>query len=124
MAAVRGGTAFDESAMGEAELTNERAEVSDEVMVGKAVRIPVSTVERVLALAAERGTTWSELVRRWIEEGLARDAEAGYDPFSDLSLAILILEQTRQGLRRRLVRLPRPADSSEISSGNTPTGPA
>lgn len=50
--------------------------VDDEVMVGKSVRVPMPMVARIDAIAAAFGSDWSKTIRRWIEEGLARDEQA------------------------------------------------
>ena len=49
-----------------------------EVMVGRSVRMPLATYERIRVLADTRGTSPSRLIRQWIDEGLQR-ADTGDD---------------------------------------------
>jgi hypothetical protein len=50
-----------------------------EVMIGRSVRMPLTTYERIRAIADSHGTSPSQLIRRWIDDGLAH-ATAGDDP--------------------------------------------
>lgn len=47
-----------------------------EVMVGRSVRMPLETYERIRAVAQAGRTSVSRLIREWIDEGLARDSAA------------------------------------------------
>src|SRR5947207_174445 len=55
------------------------------VLVGRSLRMSMDTYERIKAAATARGTTWSALVRDWIEQGL-QAAESGVelDPIAEL----------------------------------------
>jgi len=60
-----------------------------EVMIGRSVRMPLETYERIRAVALSGKTSVSRLIREWIDEGLAR-AEAGvrHDPVVELRRTI------------------------------------
>jgi hypothetical protein len=60
-----------------------------EVMIGRSVRMPLETYERIRAVALSGKTSVSRLIREWIDEGLAQ-AEAGvrHDPVVELRRTI------------------------------------
>ena len=60
-----------------------------EVMIGRSVRMPLETYERIRAVAQSGRTSVSRLIREWIDEGLAQ-AEAGvrHDPVVELRRTI------------------------------------
>ena len=60
-----------------------------EVMIGRSVRMPLDTYERIRAVAQAGRTSVSRLIREWIDEGLA-EAEAGvrHDPVVELRRTI------------------------------------
>jgi hypothetical protein len=105
MKKTRAGEPIDDAQFGKPQLTDERFEVSDEVMVGKSVRVPMAMVERIEALAAKTGSDWSKTLRRWIEEGLARDEGTEQDPATELASAVARLhtaaERAQQLLEQR-----------------------
>jgi hypothetical protein len=51
-----------------------------EVMVGRSLRLPAHTYERVMAVAAERRMSFSALLRVWVDEGLAAEETDHGDP--------------------------------------------
>lgn len=55
------------------------------VLVGRSLRMSIDTYQRIRTAADARGTTWSALVREWIDQGLVAD-EAGRapDPIAEL----------------------------------------
>jgi hypothetical protein len=55
-----------------------------DMKIGKSLRVPMSIFEQMNAIAERRRMPWSALVRQWIAEGLARDAEAEIDPLVEL----------------------------------------
>lgn len=75
-----------------ADLENAEYEPADappaaERMTTFAVRLPVPVLDRVRQIAAEQGVTTSEVLRRWVDDGItAHDhtAELGSVPASEL----------------------------------------
>jgi hypothetical protein len=55
-----------------------------DMKIGKSLRVPLSMFAQISAIAERRRMSWSALVREWIAEGLARDAEAEVDPVVEL----------------------------------------
>jgi len=55
-----------------------------EVMVGRSLRLPAHTYERVMAVASQRRMSFSALLRVWVGGGLA--AADGADPAPVLAL--------------------------------------
>lgn len=53
-----------------------------DMKVGKSLRMPLSMFTAVTRAATRRKMSWSELVRTWISEGLARDGDT--DPVVQL----------------------------------------
>ncbi|GAA1819879.1 hypothetical protein GCM10009682_45450 [Luedemannella flava] len=51
-----------------------------EVMVGRSLRLPAHTYERVMAVANDRRMSFSALLRVWVDEGLAAADGAEADP--------------------------------------------
>jgi hypothetical protein len=60
-----------------------------EVMIGRSVRMPLETFERIRAVAQAGRTSVSRLIREWIDEGLTQ-AEVGvrHDPVVELRRTI------------------------------------
>jgi hypothetical protein len=55
------------------------------VLVGRSLRMSIDTCQRINAAAIARGTTWSALVREWIEQGLqAGETGAAPNPIAGL----------------------------------------
>jgi hypothetical protein len=55
------------------------------VLVGRSLRMSMDTYQRIKDAATARGTSWSGLVREWIEQGLdAAEAGARPDPIAEL----------------------------------------
>jgi predicted DNA-binding protein len=99
---ARRGEQLPDSAFGPARLTDEPIDVSDEVMIGKSVRLPMAVLERILAVAQSQGTTFSRVVREWIDEGLERaENGASLDPAVELDRAAAAIEHARKALRGR-----------------------
>ena len=55
-----------------------------DMKIGKSLRVPLTMFAQISAVAQRRRMSWSALVRLWIAEGLARDAETGADPVVEL----------------------------------------
>ncbi len=55
-----------------------------EVMVGRSLRLPAHTYERVMAVANERRMSFSALLRVWVDEGLAAADRTDDDPVTAL----------------------------------------
>lgn len=81
MEAVRTGQPVDESKFGAPVHLNEPVTIDDEVMVGKSVRLPMAVIKAIEAIASQRGSDLSKTIRRYIDEGVARDEAADvHDP--------------------------------------------
>ncbi|GII25937.1 hypothetical protein [Planosporangium mesophilum] len=102
MEQARSGQPLDDSHFGKARVTDERFEVSEEVMVGKSVRVPMSMVARIETVAEKMGSDWSKTVRRWIEEGLARDEGTEQDPAAELASAVARLHTAAERAQQLL----------------------
>lgn len=46
-----------------------------EMKIGKSLRVPLAMFEQISAAAQRRRMSWSALVREWIADGLAREAD-------------------------------------------------
>jgi len=55
-----------------------------DMKIGKSLRVPMSMFAQINAIAEQRRMSWSALVREWIAEGLARDADGDVDPVVEL----------------------------------------
>jgi hypothetical protein len=80
-------------------------------MVGRAVRVPLATYERIQVLADARGTSPSRLIRQWIDEGLQR-ADIGDerpDPVAELHRTIDAANRALMALRFDDIRAKIPA---------------
>jgi hypothetical protein len=55
-----------------------------DMKIGKSLRVPLTMFAQISAVAQRRRMSWSALVRLWIAEGLARDAETDADPVVEL----------------------------------------
>jgi hypothetical protein len=72
------------------------------VLVGRSVRMSIDTYQRIKRAADARGTSWSALVREWIEQGLdAAESGATPDPIAELHRSL-------DAATRALHRLERP----------------
>jgi hypothetical protein len=73
-----------------------------EVMVGRSVRMPLETFERIRGVAQAGKTSVSRLIREWIDEGLAQ-AEAGvrHDPVVELRRTIDAATRALRALEER-----------------------
>jgi hypothetical protein len=73
-----------------------------EVMVGRSVRIPLDTYERIRVIAQGRRVSVSRLLREWIDVGLDR-AEAGDkgDPVVELHRSLDAAQRALRALEGR-----------------------
>jgi hypothetical protein len=55
-----------------------------DMKIGKSLRVPLAMFTQISAVAERRKISWSALVREWIAEGLAREAESDVDPVVEL----------------------------------------
>ncbi|MBO0867046.1 MAG: hypothetical protein J2P15_00635 [Micromonosporaceae bacterium] len=55
-----------------------------DMKIGKSLRVPLAMFAQIDEAAQRRRMSWSALVRLWIAEGLARDAETAADPVVEL----------------------------------------
>jgi hypothetical protein len=55
-----------------------------DMKIGKSLRVPVAMFAQINEIAEQRRMSWSALVRQWIAEGLAREAEGKVDPVVEL----------------------------------------
>ncbi|GAA1764347.1 hypothetical protein [Luedemannella helvata] len=72
-----------------------------EVMVGRSLRLPAQTYERVMAVANERRMSFSALLRVWVEEGLAAADGADADPVTALRRNLNLAQQAADQLAHR-----------------------
>jgi hypothetical protein len=71
------------------------------VLVGRSLRMSMDTYQRIKAAATARGTTWSALVREWIEHGLqAVESGAAPDPIAELHRSIDAATRALRALER------------------------
>lgn len=87
------------SELDRAEYVPADAPPASERMTTFAVRLPLPVLERVRQIAAEDGVTTSEMLRRWIEDGIA-----AHDGDDDLDEEIAVLHDM---IRRRVTRMVR-----------------
>jgi len=82
------------------------------VLIGRSLRMSMDTFQRITAATAARGTTWSALVREWIDEGLDA-AERGEtpDPIAELHRSIDAATRALRALERLPGAEPRPKKS-------------
>jgi hypothetical protein len=80
--------AGDDVARGEPQISYEPIQPSNhpdgEMKIGKSLRVPLAMFTQISAVAERRKMSWSALVREWITDGLARDADADADPVVEL----------------------------------------
>ncbi len=71
------------------------------VLVGRSLRMTMNTYQRIKAAADASGTTWSALVREWIDQGLAT-VESGQapDPIVELHRSIDAANRALRALER------------------------
>jgi hypothetical protein len=71
------------------------------VLVGRSLRMSMDTYQRIKVAASARGTTWSALVREWIDQGL-ESAESGTepDPIAELQRSINAATRALRALER------------------------
>ena len=71
------------------------------VLVGRSLRMSLETYQRIKAVAMARGTTWSALVREWIEQGMeAAESGAPPDPIAELHRSIDAATRALRALER------------------------
>jgi len=71
------------------------------VLVGRSLRMSMDTYQRIKAAATARGTTWSALVREWIDQGLeAAESGASADPIAELHRSIDAATRALRALER------------------------
>jgi hypothetical protein len=71
------------------------------VLVGRSLRMSMDTYQRIKAAASARGTTWSALVREWIDRGLeAAESGAEPDPIAELQRSIDAATRALRALER------------------------
>lgn len=73
--------------LAEATAVNPEASATGEPMATFAVRLPAAVLERVRQIAGQRDVTTSAVIRRWIEVGIASEAQGGDErmvPVQDL----------------------------------------
>ena len=72
-----------------------------DMKIGKSLRVPMNMFTDISAAAERRRMSWSALVRLWIAEGLARDAEAHADPVVELHHHLDAATRALRALERR-----------------------
>ena len=71
------------------------------VLVGRSLRMSIDTYQRIKTAATARDTTWSALVREWIEQGLqAAESGAAPDPIAELHRSIAAATRALRALER------------------------
>jgi hypothetical protein len=71
------------------------------VLVGRSLRMSMDTYQRIKAAAGVRGTSWSALVREWIDQGLdAAESGAEPDPIAELHRSIDAATRALRALER------------------------
>ncbi len=106
LAAAKAGEDIDDrSGVGEWEISTQPMASSEHpegtVLVGRSLRMSVGTYMRVRAAATARGTTWSALVREWIDQGLsAAESGATPDPIAELHRSIDAATRALRALER------------------------
>jgi hypothetical protein len=106
LAAARAGETIDNRpGVGEWEVSEQpmtaSAHPDGSVLVGRSLRMSIDTYERIKATAAARGTSWSALVREWINQGLeAAESGATPDPIAELHRTIDAATRALRALER------------------------
>lgn len=75
------------------------ADADPEVLVGRSVRLPLRADEALKRVARERGTTPSDLIRQWIEAGLAELDDDRVVSLAEVRRALASLTPTTVGRR-------------------------
>jgi hypothetical protein len=71
------------------------------VLVGRSLRMSIDTYQRIKTAATARDTSWSALVREWIEQGLeAAESGAAPDPIAELHRSIDAATRALRALER------------------------
>ena len=106
LAAARAGEDIDDRAgVGEWETSKQpmapSAHADGTMLVGRSLRMSMDTYERIKAAATSRGTTWSALVREWIDQGLeAAESGVSADPIAELHRSIDAATRALHALER------------------------
>jgi hypothetical protein len=69
-----------------------------EVMVGRSLRLPAHTYERVMAVANDRRMSFSALLRIWVDDGLAAADGAADDPVVALRRGLDLAQRAAEEL--------------------------
>lgn len=67
---------------------------ASERMTTFAVRLPVSVLDHVREVAAQRGMTTSAVIRQWIETGIAEDVRGADDRVVSVSALVELIGRT------------------------------
>jgi hypothetical protein len=71
------------------------------VLVGRSLRMSMDTYQRIKTVAVTRGTTWSALIREWIDQGLeAAESGSEPDPVAELQRSIDAATRALRALER------------------------
>src|SRR5262245_9920044 len=88
---------------GEWRINHEPFEGSEDVKIGKSLRLPLSIIAAIETIAARRNMSFSSLVREYLAAGLDREEEHEPNPIADLHrqlegarMALKALEQSRR----------------------------
>jgi len=106
LAAARAGEDIDDRpGVGEWETSTQpmapSAHPDGAVLVGRSLRMSIGTYQRIKTAATARGTTWSALVREWIDQGLeTAEAGASADPIAELHRSIDAATRALNALER------------------------
>jgi hypothetical protein len=80
--------AGEDVALGQPQISHDPIQPSEhpdgEMKIGKSLRVPLAMFTQISAVAERRRMSWSALVREWIADGLARDADGDTDPVVEL----------------------------------------
>jgi hypothetical protein len=93
----------DQPGVGEWQVSREPIAASEhpegEVMVGRSVRMPLGTYERIRAVAEARRMSVSRLIREWVDDGLERaEASDQGDPVVELHRSLDAAQRALQAL--------------------------
>ncbi len=96
----------EQAGVGEWQVSREPIVASDhpegEVMVGRSVRMPLATYERIRAVAEVRRMSVSRLIREWVDDGLERaEASGRNDPVVELHRSLDAAQQALRALEGR-----------------------